>query len=129
FTRAGTLTQFSFTLDTEGKNAGWRVLTIDVPQGATISAISPPNGLVVPPGIIGTNGIIKFPIFVPAEDNVAFVVTETTPSSTPDGTILTNSAWLNFDTSSTQSVSTKILAQADLAATVTGPSAIVPGTS
>jgi len=127
--RAGTPAQYGFTLDTEGLNPGWRVLTIDVPQGATISSISPPNGYVLPPGLIGTNGIIHFPIFVPAEDNVAFVVTETTPSSTPDGTILTNSAWLNFDTSTTQSVSTKILAQADMSAKVTGPAAIVPGTS
>ena len=126
--RAGTFAQYGFTLDTEGLSAGWRVLTIDVPQGATISAISPPNGYALPPGLIGTNGIIKFPINLPAEDNVAFVITETTPSSTPDGTILTNSAWANFDTSTTQSVSTKILAQADMSAKVTGPAAIVPGT-
>lgn len=127
--RAGTFAQYGFTLDTEGQVPGWRVLTIDVPQGATISAISPPNGYVLPSGLIGTNGIIRFPINLPAEDNVAFVVTETTPSSTPDGTILTNSAWLNFDTSATQSVSTKIVAQADMSAKVTGPAAIVPGTS
>jgi len=117
FSRAGTPAQYSFLLGSEG----WSLLTIDVPKGATISATSG-NGL--PSDLIGKTGIISFPFFGGQE----FVITETTPSSMPDGTILTTSAWVNFDTSTTQSVSTKILAQADIAASITGPSVIVPGT-
>jgi|GEM_PF-687657 len=118
FSRAGTPAQYSFLLGSEG----WSLLTIDVPKGATISATSG-NGL--PSDLIGKTGIISFPFFGGQE----FVITEITPSSMPDGTILTTSAWVNFDTSTTQSVSTKILAQADIAASITGPSVIVPGTS
>ncbi len=118
--RAGTPAQYAFSLESKG----WSLLTIDVPQGATISAINPPIGYPLPADLIGKTGLISFPIFGSEE----FVISETSRSSTPDGTILTTSAWVNFDTSTTQSVSTKILAQADLAASLTGPSEIVPGT-
>ena len=115
--RAGTLAQYAFVLQSEG----WSLLTIEVPQGATISATS---GDGLPSDLVGKTGIISFPFFGSEE----FVISEATPARTPDGTTLTTSAWVNFDTSTTQSVSTKIIAQADITASITGPSVIIPGT-
>lgn len=120
--RAGTFAQYGFTLTPSGGQA----LTIDVPLGAIISAVSAPPGYVVPTGIIGTTGIVNFGVTL---SSFVVVISEANPASTPDGTVLTTSAWVNFDTSTTQSISTKIVAIADTAAALTGPSAIVPGTS